>query len=269
MSPVDGTAELTTILDQNEREAVKMLEEELNKMKEELQRLNNDHQKQQNLITTLTQKCRLLTDANSQLAGENSELKKRIAVCETSLTEALQHRTDPHKHTDPHRHTDQSRADKEHMEMLEAQLGFYREDFESERRDRERAQCKLAEVEQKLSLAQRQLKQYEIQSMHSLSQRREAALALHREEYERKHTASPSLVSQHSASPSLVSRGVYQTDGLAEGYDEIDCGGASASPAVHQNTVGDNNERLCCPICRRDFTVDQHADLLEHIETAH
>jgi len=249
IAPITSTTE-QVVEDQAEIEKIKTLEEELCKTRQQLLSRDNDYQKQQNLVATLSQKCRGLSDDNTRLTAENNELKQRVTECEARATEAQQHV----------QRTVQSPADREHIEMLQAQLVFYKEDFESERRDRERAQSRLADVEQKLSLAQRQLQQYEMQSMQSLAQRREAALSLHREEYERKQQPV-------APSSSLVSRGVYQSDGPSEGYDEIDCGGACASPVISLHCDRDlSDELLCCPNCKKPFTVDQHSDLLEHIE---
>ena len=47
--------------------------------------------------------------------------------------------------------------DRDHIRMLEAQVQIFTEDFEQERKDRERAQSKCAELEQELELVKRQV----------------------------------------------------------------------------------------------------------------
>ena len=51
----------------------------------------------------------------------------------------------------------QRQEDKDHIRMLEAQVQIFTEDFEQERKDRERAQAKCAELEQELELVKRQV----------------------------------------------------------------------------------------------------------------
>ncbi len=48
--------------------------------------------------------------------------------------------------------------DRDHIRMLEAQVQIFTEDFEQERKDRERAQSKCAELEQELELVKRQVR---------------------------------------------------------------------------------------------------------------
>lgn len=52
----------------------------------------------------------------------------------------------------------QRQEDKDHIRMLEAQVQIFTEDFEQERKDRERAQAKCAELEQELDLVKRQVR---------------------------------------------------------------------------------------------------------------
>ena len=52
----------------------------------------------------------------------------------------------------------QRQEDKDHIRMLEAQVQIFTEDFEQERKDRERAQAKCAELEQELELVKRQVR---------------------------------------------------------------------------------------------------------------
>lgn len=99
------------------------------------------------------------------------------------------------------------------ISFLQAQAMAYQEDFESERRDRERAQSRIADLEMELSIVKRELHQYNLREMQNLQQRRQAALEFHRQEYER-------------SNPRPV--GVYASDGHRprndeEGEDEIDC----------------------------------------------
>jgi len=92
--------------------------------------------------------------------------------------------------------------------VLREQANSYAEDFASERKDRERAQSRLDDLETEYELTKRHLQQYELQHMQSIGQRRQAALELHKIEYERKHP-------NHT---------VVSDDVVCDGDDELDSG---------------------------------------------
>lgn len=101
---------------------------------------------------------------------------------------------------------------KQEISHLQVQAAAYKEDFESERRDRERAQSRIGDLEMELSIVKRELHQYNLREMQNLQQRRQAALDFHRQEYERTHPNAS----------------VYASDGHrpmndGEGEDEVDC----------------------------------------------
>lgn len=68
--------------------------------------------------------------------------------------------------------------------MLREQVRAFREDFESERRDKEHAQSRVASLESELAAIKQQLQQQNIQSMQDLYERRQAKLEYHRQQYE-------------------------------------------------------------------------------------
>lgn len=145
----------------------------------------------------------------------------------------------------------------ERVQLLDMQLVTNREDFECERKDRERAQSRVAELEQEL------------------------------EKYRNRSAPQPipyQPIQYHQPSQYQPSQfcGLRQNDwtnprrfmvDAHDGYDEADCvadspvvaRGMSASP-VAGRSPGTTEEPLQCPNCRRTFTRDQHADLMDHMD---
>ncbi|XP_013393732.1 TNFAIP3-interacting protein 2 isoform X2 [Lingula anatina] len=70
-------------------------------------------------------------------------------------------------------------GDKDVVEALKQQILLCTEDFEAERRDRERAQGKIFDLETELQLLRRQLEMYEGEAVQSMNSRRQAALEGH------------------------------------------------------------------------------------------
>jgi hypothetical protein len=290
--------------DENQR--IHELELELLHVKEELKaeqqnknEKNTDNQKA--YIASLTAKLQRADEENLLLSREKSQREQLVRDYQDRLIQA---------ETALKQKQEQVSVDPEQVVMLQAQLVFYKEDFETERKDRERAQARLADSEQQLAVARKQLQQYERQQMQSASQRRITMLALHRDEYNALHRTD-------AAAP-LASRGVYQTDSPLppeDGYDEIDCMDSRGTdcftatqgirretdcvlshskgidchtatsdqrrrdhvsatwevkPEVQSQRVGQirggRNEVLACPLCKKEFSIDFHSELLEHIE---
>jgi hypothetical protein len=271
------------------------VEEELTAEQQNKNEKNTDNQKA--YIASLTAKLQHANEENLRLTTEKSQLEQQVHDYQDRLIQAeitLKQKQELRS------------VDPEQVVMLQAQLVFYKEDFETERKDRERAQARLADSEQQLAMARRQLQQYERQQMQSASQRRTAALAFHRDEYNTLHRIE--------TYPPLASRGVYQTDSPLtvpeDGYDEIDCvdsrvtdlpratqgdkleavqshsrgidrhtatsdrrgidRGSIAQREIQSQRVdqvrGGRNEVLACPLCKKEFSLDFHSELLEHIE---
>ena len=91
-----------------------------------------------------------LEDDNHQLRRQNAELKFREEELQAAVAR-LQIKVQSHTR-DQH----QSASSLERIQLLETQLVMYHEDFQTERRDRERAQSKLQELEQQLETLRRQ-----------------------------------------------------------------------------------------------------------------
>ena len=93
--------------------------------------------------------------ALEQLKAANAELSRRLSACEMQLATA----EDVILNLREARQPNMAAAvdGREQVKMFEAQLAFYKEDFESERRDRERAQARLADAEQRNVILQRKV----------------------------------------------------------------------------------------------------------------
>lgn len=89
--------------------------------------------------------------------------------------------------------------------MLREQVRTFREDFESERRDREQAQSRIASLESELATIKQQQQQRNIQTMQDLYERRQAKLEYYRQQYEQQ-----------------PHQNVFTSTGSDEGEDEID-----------------------------------------------
>lgn len=76
---------------------------------------------------------------------------------------------------------------KEHIQVLRHQNLAFTEDFQSERRDREAAQSRVAELEDQVSRLQGEIGKYADQTMHDIRRRRDEALARCRREYQQSH----------------------------------------------------------------------------------
>jgi hypothetical protein len=101
------------------------------------------------------------------------------------------------------------------IQLLEEQAKQFRSDFELEKRDRLAAQAKVNELQAQLADTTRQMQQLSLQTMQNLAERREAALAFHRDQYQ---TDGGGATYHHHASDS----GNSPHHAPAEGYDEID-----------------------------------------------
>jgi centrosomal protein CEP55 len=167
-----------------------------------------------------------------------------------------------------------STEDQDRIHMLEAQVQICTEDFESERRDRERAQARINEMENEMDLIKRQLEQFQTSHMTHLYNQRMAALSNYQNDYERRYGSSGGNERQ------LIARGIvqYEADGPneddSEGEDTVDL---TPRPQTQDSALshveGEMQEdcpqpidALQCPRCKKDFPTDKHNLLLEHID---
>ncbi|XP_013419254.1 TNFAIP3-interacting protein 1 [Lingula anatina] len=99
---------------------------------------------------------------------------------------------------------------------LRTQIQICTEDFEAERKDRERAQARIRDLEEEIELLKRQLSMFQQTAMSQMKSRREAALARYRREYEAQH---PEYREQNRC---LEGNTVVDRNDLEGGFDEID-----------------------------------------------
>jgi len=145
---------------------------------------------------------------NQQLQQVVNDQERKLQEMEAQLQAALAR--GPHG---------QRPEDRDRIHMLEAQVQICTEDFESERQDRERAQKRIADLEQELSLHKRQLEQFQTNHMTRLYQQRMASLAQYRQEHASQHGYAGIPQSR------LVARGV-EADGGGDDHtpaDDEDC----------------------------------------------
>lgn len=148
-----------------------------------------------------------ISDLQAQVTAANKkyqtseESRKQLEKDKAELAGQLQELT---------KKSDEASSSSELLLVREEQVKAYKEDFESERRDRERAQSRLADVEMELEIVKRELQQYNLREMQDLNQRRQASLEYQRLDYLKKNPQS-----------------VYQMDHFEDrnpedGEDEID-----------------------------------------------
>lgn len=120
----------------------------------------------------------------SNLSAENEKLRREMEE-QRRLIETL---TSVHMNT--------KAETQEHIQVLKEQNIVYSEDFINERRDREAAQSKVAQLETEILALKNVIREYETQKMEDIRRRRDEALERYRLEYQHQHPGS----------------GVYQTD---------------------------------------------------------
>ena len=99
-----------------------------------------------------------IEDENRHLRQELEQHRQKVHSQDQTIA-ALQSQVESLKSSASQRQgPTSSREDKEIIDMLKAQIQICTEDFQSERRDRERAHQKLSEVERELALTKRQVR---------------------------------------------------------------------------------------------------------------
>ena len=132
----------------------------------------------------------------------------------------------------------------ERINMLEHQVRICAEDFETERKDREKAQAQIALLQNELKSAQEQLRRYQVSDMNRMHYERLAALQKYKEDQRR------------LPEPHLVARG-FATSGELDHYD-----GNITPPGKKV----EKEDILQCPRCNKGFPSDRHNELLEHMD---
>jgi hypothetical protein len=142
------------------------------------------------------------------------------------------------------------------VETLRVQVMVYQEDFEAERKDRERAQNQLSELQTQLQL---------LQQNNMAQQQQQLARPTSHPVYQtdRRRTQYNNTGLQHGvigANWDLFTDGVDELDGIVLQPDTVGDRRVTDAGGVHRCDV------LRCPKCLRQFTVDCHAQLMQHID---
>jgi DNA repair exonuclease SbcCD ATPase subunit len=166
----------------------------------------------------------------TQMEADNERLRHDLELTKRRLEESERSRLAQDEQV-----TKQRQVYEADISLLNTQLNVFQEDFDTEKQQRLRTEAQLTELQAELALTQQQLRQYNLQQMQNIHQRREAALAQHRMQYERTAAA---LAPRPTAA---VGRSPYQSDGLhsdvdEDGEDEIDGRITSATAAVGART---------------------------------
>lgn len=148
-------------------------------------------------VAAANKMCQTSEESRKQLEKEKTELAGELRKAMDKVQELTNRLGD-------------AGASSELLQVREEQVKAYKEDFESERRDRERAQSRLADVEMELEIVKRELRQYNLREMEDLHQRRQASLEYHRQEYLSKNPQS------------VYQRDHYDDRNPEDGEDEID-----------------------------------------------
>lgn len=141
-------------------------------------------------------------------------------------------------------------SDKDTIAVLEQQVEILTEDFRSERSDRERAQSRIAELQQELNVVKRQLQQYQTEQMHDIHHRRAEALQQYQNEYNERRREHRGGSRNHANFGGLTARGLTECDTVEdgpltpppngqqdEGMDTVDFGPITSYPPVPVHLV--------------------------------
>ena len=199
------------------------------------------------------------------------------------------------------KHQQQQRPeDRERIELLENQVQVFSEDFDQERRDRERAQSRIAELEMEVRLLHQQLSQFQTSHMSYLADRRQATMDAYRDEYARQvaiqqqhqdyqlsSSSSPPRSMRRNDQSRLIAHGYVHHDLFEDGVgkdndndsddddDILDVPMACGVGSNRRNTQGKaqpertnssspQQATLECPKCQKQFPVTDPLMFLEH-----
>lgn len=140
---------------------------------------------------------------------------------------------------------------KERLEILEVQLAVNKEDFENERRDRERAQNLLSEL-------QRHVEMLNPNAVSSLQRPLQPQTSCAGQTFGH-HSPQPPWSNQRTTG------GRYLVDSTA-GFDQCD-GLEEDKPTASLNSDSSKDQPLQCPNCHRKFTTNQHGQLMDHLDS--
>jgi len=147
------------------------------------------------------------------------------------------------------------------------------ENFKQERRDREKAQSKVIDLEKELSLYKDLLNDRTQHKASKAHKRRQEALTRIRRDYYGSTPSAPPHQPHHDEQPVFRNRGggIVVCDGdderpLAEDEDIIDCLVEPEVSNALQSSSNSSQKDLECPKCSMGFDIVQHVEFLDHID---
>ncbi|XP_038046045.1 TNFAIP3-interacting protein 2-like isoform X2 [Patiria miniata] len=213
-----------TVLEQQKRD----LEQTINGLNVMLQKLKEEQRKNTDAaILALEHQVSRREDRISEMAEELSALKMYLQSNEDATE------------------TRQRPEDRERIQILEQQLKAYKDDFQQERRDRERVQSNNEVLKHRLQDATRKIAGFEQQNAR----------------------VTPNFttnIAGYQPQRRLIARGIsrpsYASDEEAYRVSDLEID-------AHDETDGPSSstEPLQCPRCAQEFTVENHSIFMRHV----
>ncbi|GAB1603877.1 uncharacterized protein LOC115218928 [Argonauta hians] len=180
--------------------------------------------------------------------------------------------------------SNEAKRNEEELLALKTQIKIYAEDFQSERKDREKAQSRISDLESEIL----KLKQLHLTDASFSRQYSQPKIGRHSEQKLNQHRMAieppgsrlygPAKSSRHSDQKELVSRGLsdgphvnlgYQRDTIDSAWkhaDKFQTDGISAPPPPPPAAAPDK-QSFICPSCQMQFGSDKQAELLMHVDS--
>lgn len=187
-----------------------------------------------------------------ELHRENLQLKSKVRQLTSQLGNSLS-LLDKEKFAEPGCLEGTCESD----QLMAAQLMVFKEDFELERRDREKAQAKISELEYELQ----KLKKHLTEQKFTPGFRNEVNPVANSDEPKAHNTIYENDDLALDAADAPISNQVLPQHGVKNPMDKM---------GVRSRVeLGVREDVLCCPKCFKVFTKLEHYELLDHIEQCH
>ena len=195
-------------------------------------------------IDQLHEQVQSLEQMKTHLEENNRQLRQRV--------EALQERNS-------------TILDQEKANLYEAQIKLITEDFKQERDDRAREHERAEKLEKELSEVKAELDSLQRQNMQEFADRRQKSLENYEQQYYQNmygNSAAGRLRNIGAQQAAFVTRGVrYECD------DDLQQDSTADEEERSEDVVDTpTDDVLQCPKCNKCFPMDQHAELIEHLD---
>ena len=207
------------------------------------QKLASQHQSSelQVMINKLHQEVAILKQQRQKLTEENLQLQERIKALQEENRASM--------------------LDQEKINVYEAQIKVITDDFKQERDDRAREHERAEKLEKELADAKAQLDSLQRQHMQEYADRRQRSL----ENYEQQYYQNV-----YGNQGRYRNIGQQQAAYVPRGEPRYECDADDAEDNDNNRTedVVDtpSDDTLECPKCNKQFKLEQHLELIEHLD---